>query len=422
MKTLSRFLIALLLLLSAFLVSTAAAHPSLQAPVNIRYGETIQATIPLSASMAYVFEANPGDTINVIAAVKDPQLLNLVLSVFDPSNNEIAVGQSYPDIGVAVLEMRLEQGGSHQIVIQAVLGEGDFELTLQGRAASAYQTVFLEDFDENDASWETASQVILPGGVIQTSELSQGSYNVAGTWTSASWYWVVAPGLNNWAAAPVLTPPYEVEVEFSNVQSSTGNYLIGLAIYVQENYAGYYQLAIQQRDGVANGLSFQDAQKITDWKDFEGIALDGGPHRLRIVVKSGQEYIVWLDNHFVYRLVYETTTDWENGSIGLVLSASRGDQEATISASFDNLTVRVPAPASEVTCVVEAVVVANVRTAPDPNSTVQRQLAVGTIDTAVGQATGTDGYLWWNLQDGNWVHSAVVIAESKCGDLPQVSP
>lgn len=60
----------------------------------------------------------------------------------------------------------------------------------------------------------------------------------------------------------------------------------------------------------------------------------------------------------------------------------------------------------------------NLRSGPGTNFNAVGTLAAGSSVTAVGQATGADGFVWFNLDNGNWVRSDVVTAEGDCSNLP----
>lgn len=69
-------------------------------------------------------------------------------------------------------------------------------------------------------------------------------------------------------------------------------------------------------------------------------------------------------------------------------------------------------------CTVSAANV-NMRGGPGTNYEVRGSLT--TSATAVGQAQGADGFIWWQLADGNWVRSDVVTEEGDCESLPVVA-
>jgi hypothetical protein len=63
----------------------------------------------------------------------------------------------------------------------------------------------------------------------------------------------------------------------------------------------------------------------------------------------------------------------------------------------------------------------NLRTGPGTNYGVAGTLSAGTTLNAVGQTTGTDGLLWFNLDNGSWVRADVVAEEGECASLPGVA-
>ena len=63
----------------------------------------------------------------------------------------------------------------------------------------------------------------------------------------------------------------------------------------------------------------------------------------------------------------------------------------------------------------------NKRSGPGTNFDRQGQIQANITENAVGQTTGSDGFVWYNLGDGSWVRSDVVRAQGDCANLPQVS-
>ncbi len=64
---------------------------------------------------------------------------------------------------------------------------------------------------------------------------------------------------------------------------------------------------------------------------------------------------------------------------------------------------------------------ANLRQGPGTDFPVPGVLANGESAVAVGQAQGTDGFIWWNLDSGFWVRSDIVSEEGDCDGLPTVA-
>lgn len=60
----------------------------------------------------------------------------------------------------------------------------------------------------------------------------------------------------------------------------------------------------------------------------------------------------------------------------------------------------------------------NRRTEPTTNSAADGRMQEP--ETAIGQTTGTDGFVWWQLASGLWVRSDVVAEGGDCEALPQV--
>ena len=73
-----------------------------------------------------------------------------------------------------------------------------------------------------------------------------------------------------------------------------------------------------------------------------------------------------------------------------------------------------------VSCMVSSGGAVNLRTGPGTNFDVAGTLAAGQALTATGQAQGTDGFVWWQLESGQWVRSDVVTEDGDCENLPVV--
>jgi hypothetical protein len=64
----------------------------------------------------------------------------------------------------------------------------------------------------------------------------------------------------------------------------------------------------------------------------------------------------------------------------------------------------------------------NLRSGPGTDYDKAGTLEAGRTALIVGQATGSDGSVWWKLDSGNWVRSDVVTAGGNCSDVPVVEP
>jgi len=79
-----------------------------------------------------------------------------------------------------------------------------------------------------------------------------------------------------------------------------------------------------------------------------------------------------------------------------------------------------PPPPTTAPCIITpANNAVNIRTAPNVNTTVAGQLAVGQSDIATALTLGGDGFIWYRLTNG-WVRADVVNAAGPCIELPSV--
>ncbi|MBZ0293212.1 MAG: hypothetical protein K8L99_11660 [Anaerolineae bacterium] len=62
----------------------------------------------------------------------------------------------------------------------------------------------------------------------------------------------------------------------------------------------------------------------------------------------------------------------------------------------------------------------NLRTGPGTNYDIAGTLA-GQAMTVAGQAQGSDGFIWWNLDDGSWVRSDIAAEEGACDSVATVA-
>jgi hypothetical protein len=63
----------------------------------------------------------------------------------------------------------------------------------------------------------------------------------------------------------------------------------------------------------------------------------------------------------------------------------------------------------------------NQRSGPGTNFGVAGQLSPGTVYQATAQARGSDGFTWYQLEDGAYVREDVVQAQGACSSLPQAN-
>ncbi len=63
----------------------------------------------------------------------------------------------------------------------------------------------------------------------------------------------------------------------------------------------------------------------------------------------------------------------------------------------------------------------NKRSGPGTNFDQAGQLRAGTTLQVIGQATGADGFVWWQLEDETWVRADIVNEDGDCESVPQVN-
>lgn len=80
----------------------------------------------------------------------------------------------------------------------------------------------------------------------------------------------------------------------------------------------------------------------------------------------------------------------------------------------------IPPTAAPITCEIRAAAAVNLRTGPGTTFDLAGSLDAGQTATVSGQATGADGFVWWNLGPDQWVRSDVVEALGNCAAVPVV--
>ena len=64
----------------------------------------------------------------------------------------------------------------------------------------------------------------------------------------------------------------------------------------------------------------------------------------------------------------------------------------------------------------------NKRSGPGTDFSRAGTLSAGTTLNVIGQATGSAGFVWWQLEDETWVREDVVSVQGDCVTIPQVNP
>lgn len=73
-------------------------------------------------------------------------------------------------------------------------------------------------------------------------------------------------------------------------------------------------------------------------------------------------------------------------------------------------------------CSVSTATTANQRSGPGTTFALAGTLTSGVPASVIGQANGTDGFVWWELGEGVWVRSDIVEAVGSCEGVPVVQP
>ncbi len=83
------------------------------------------------------------------------------------------------------------------------------------------------------------------------------------------------------------------------------------------------------------------------------------------------------------------------------------------------LTLLAAPPTPEATiCTITASGLVNRRSGAGTGFASLGRLTAGETATVTGQTLGTDGYVWWQTDDGSWVRSDVVTASAACASVP----
>ncbi len=80
------------------------------------------------------------------------------------------------------------------------------------------------------------------------------------------------------------------------------------------------------------------------------------------------------------------------------------------------------ASAPAASCTIAAKGTANLRGGPGTTFAKAGTLAAGVTQSVTGQAQGADGFVWYQLDGGNWVRSDLVNSNGDCASVPTVSP
>ncbi len=134
----------------------------------------------------------------------------------------------------------------------------------------------------------------------------------------------------------------------------------------------------------------------------------GSNRRIVVPIRAAIGDQVWA------LLYYDTGTVGEFESADLPVQVSGQDVVAPL-----NLVAPPPTPESTL-CTVKASGLVNRRSGAGTRFASMGRLTTGETATVSGQALGTDGYVWWQTDDGTWVRSDVVTATAACDSVPTI--
>ena len=130
-----------------------------------------------------------------------------------------------------------------------------------------------------------------------------------------------------------------------------------------------------------------------------------------LFMAMGERLLVYLDG--------ERVGDREiaigSGHFGLRVQASGSGATCEVS---DLWVYRVPGAEPGVCEITADNGAANKRSGPGTTLEIAGILEDGMTQPAVAQATGADGFIWWQLDDGTWVREDVVSEQGACQSLP----
>lgn len=130
-------------------------------------------------------------------------------------------------------------------------------------------------------------------------------------------------------------------------------------------------------------------------------------------------YMLTLADGAIQRLTSNTSNEgapslWGNTQVVLAT------QQPTAVLETPTPTVDPSTPTPLPICLISAPETVNLRAGPGTEYDRAGTLAGGTSTNADGQITGSDGFIWWRLTDGQWVRSDVVETAGECDALPKV--
>jgi hypothetical protein len=183
------------------------------------------------------------------------------------------------------------------------------------------------------------------------------------------------------------------------VTDSDGKASAWLNVGIDNDHEVYYQdrlNTVQQVGGVT----------------MPGFDLEALHHYL--VIAHDDTVTVYVDGQLV---IQQATITTHTGSYGIAL---QGRGPNALCEGLNIWAYGLPSEAPPA-CIISASRFANKRSGPATHFAQTGRLERGTIQNATGKTRGSDGFTWWQLDDGSWVRSDVVNNQGSCETLPDTN-
>ena len=140
-----------------------------------------------------------------------------------------------------------------------------------------------------------------------------------------------------------------------------------------------------------------------------GFDLEAVHHYLMVV--QNDTLTVYVDGRLV---IQQATITSRSGSYGVALEGHGPD---ALCEGLNIWAYSLPSSAPQA-CIISTSRPANKRGGPSTGFAQVGRLERGTIQNAIAQIVGRDGFTWWQLDDESWVRSDVVSNQGDCAGLP----
>jgi hypothetical protein len=205
------------------------------------------------------------------------------------------------------------------------------------------------------------------------------------------------------------------QIEFTSGSASEYEECSLLARVVDEGQSQvgtYLQVGVDNSQDVFYYDTISSDEDSTVYEPFRAnLDLDEAHHFLFILVD--ESLTVYIDGELLVENA--EINDERAGTYGIALMGSSRDSRC----EGTNLWVyQVPSFEAGV-CEVSAGGSVNKRSGPGTNFDRAGTLEAGTIMEVIGQSTASDGFVWWELEDGSWVRDDIVNAVGDCASVPE---